>query len=604
MDKILVKPQSLRLDLPSEGFQLQSGETLKEIDIAYEIYGELNAARTNVIYVLHALTGDAHAAFYHSEDDAKPGWWDILIGPGKALDTNRFCVICTNLVGGCKGSTGPGSTNPDTGRPYGSAFPLISVRDTVRIERLFFDQLDIPELYGVIGGSLGGMRALEWTIAYPDFVKRCLCIASAAHLTPQALAWDIIGRRQIETDPNWHDGNYYDASEGPTRGLATARQIGHVTYLSAKSMETKFGREERDTPVSDDRSKFSTDFQVESYLTYQGESFVRRFDANSYLYISRMMDMYDLEAEHGSLRAALRHTKAQFLVVSITSDWLFPPEQQQELVSALIAERKRVSFFWIDSSYGHDAFLIDGPELTRGIAAFLDGGSPEPRTETVNRKDFERIRDMLPVGSHALDIGSGGGSLMLALQQAKGVTGICVDRDFDKVVQCMSKGLSALQLDADTSLGLIPTDAFDVVLLNQTIQQLHSALHTMKQMLRIAPTAVIGFPNFANVRYRSYLFFRGRLPKSRDLPYEWYDTPNIHVVTLNDFKALCEKHGVRIDRIEHLADGWLSRMLISFGFRNLGTERGLVRVARSWEGAFVEEDESREPVRDFTPQTE
>ncbi|MBM3216045.1 homoserine O-acetyltransferase [Candidatus Poribacteria bacterium] len=585
MDITLVQTEFLTLSLPADGFELVNGERLHEITIAYEAYGILNEDRSNAILICHALTGDAHAAFRHTPDDRHPGWWDTLIGPGKGIDTDRFYIICPNILGGCKGTTGPSSVNPVTGRRYGTDFPLVSVRDTVRVERLFLEQLGIRELYGVAGGSLGGMRALEWAVAYPEFVRRCLCIASSANLTPQALAWDIIGREEIESDPNFRGGHYYDDDAQPHEGLSSARKIGHVTYLSAMSMERKFGRELQPGPATEGVSKFSTSFQVEFYLDHQGEAFIRRFDANSYLYISRMMDLYDLEAEHGDLRSALRQTQSRFLVVSITSDWLFPPSQQLEIVSALLAERKQVSYFQMDSPYGHDAFLLESEELSEGVFAFLNGTAPEPSEEPLNRRDFEVIRDMIPSDAHVLDVGSGDGSLMLALQRSKGVTGVCVDYQFAKVVRCMRKGLSALQLDADTSLGIISTDAFDVALLNQTIQQLHSALGTMKQILRIAPTGVVGFPNFAWHRHRASLFFRGKLPKSPSLPYEWYDTPNIHVVTVRDFIELCNRNAIRIVRLECSSDSRLGRAMLALGFRNLGAERGLVQIARAEGGS-------------------
>lgn len=581
--KPIVQSQFLSLALPPGGFRLSSGETLPEINVAYETYGELAPDKKNVIYVCHALTGDAHAAFYHREEDDEPGWWDPMIGPGKTLDTSRFFVVCANILGGCKGTTGPAAINPATGKPYALQFPLITIKDVVNVQKQFLDQLGIPELYCVVGGSMGGMQALEWSIAYPDYVKRCICIASAINLTPQALAFDIIGRQEIESDPHWHDGEYSLRNDLPGAGLSRARQIGHVTYLSSISMERKFGREtQADSATSATQpSKFSTNFQVESYLNYQGRKFVKRFDANSYLYISRMMDMFDLVKEHGSIEQAFRGTQCHFLIVSISTDWLFPEEQQLEIVSALLALRKRVSYFQLDSHFGHDAFLIEYDAMGRGVAAFLREPDRSISTEAINRVDIEHIAGMIHDGAHVLDVGSGGGDVFCALKERKRISGICLDIDFGKVVQCMRKGLPTVQLDGDTGLGIIGDDSFDLVLLYQTIQQMRSGLGTIKQMVRIAPRGIIGFPNFAYYRYRIGLCLKGTLPVSETLPFEWYNTPNIHLVTIKDFRELCRKHNIHIDEIQYLADDILGKLLIGLGRPNVGGERSLVKIGRT-----------------------
>ena len=582
MGKPIVEIQTLHLNLPDGGFRLVSGDTIKEVTVAYETYGRLASDRKNAIYVCHALTGDAHAAFYHSEDDPEPGWWDPMIGPGKPIDTDTFFVICSNILGGCKGTTGPCSTNPDTGKPYGINFPLITIKDVVVLQKLFLDQLGIPELYCVVGGSMGGMQALEWSVSYPEYVRRCICIASAVSLTSQALAFEIIGRQSIESDPQWHNGDYHSNNEKPTQGLSRARQIGHVTYLSSSSMNRKFGRGQQGTKTTIlQPSKFSTDFQVESYLNYQGTKFSKRFDANSYLYLSRMMDMFDLEKEYKSIKEAFSKTHCHYLIVSISSDWLFLPSQSLEIVSALIANRKQVSYFQLNSHYGHDAFLIEYDTLGLGVNAFLNGRIPAEMPETVNRMDIDHISEMIDEKTHVLDVGSGGGELMWALKKVKHVTGICLDLDFDKIVECMRRGLPAIQLDADTGLGIIPDDAFDCVLLNQTIQQLRSALQTLKQIIRIAEKGVIGFPNFAYYQYRFALFFRGKLPELCSLPFEWYNTPNIHLVTVKDFRDLCRRHNIHIEKMEFIADDVLGRILLSLGSANIGCERSLVKIRRA-----------------------
>ncbi len=580
MGKPTVELKFCKLDLPEEGFKLTSGQSLKEITVAYEEYGTLAADKKNAIYICHALTGDPHAAFYNSEDDKQPGWWDPMIGPGKPIDTEKYYAVCSNILGGCNGTTGPSSINPDTNEPFGTSFPMVTIKDVVNVQKLFLDQLGIPDLYCVIGGSMGGMQALEWSIEYPEYVHRCVCIASAISLTSQALAFDVIGRQEIESDPDWHDGNYLEKESKPVKGLSRARQIGHVTYLSSSSMDAKFGRELQEDKRTEQPGKFSTDFQVESYLNYQGKKFVDRFDANSYLYISRMMDMFDLAREHGSIEDAFKETHCHFLIVSISTDWLFPPSQQLDIVSALISNRKSVSYFQLDSQYGHDAFLIEYDTLGVGVDAFLNDQDVELNQNAIDELEFEQISSLIDDEIHLLDVGSGDGEVMRTLRNRKNVSGICLDLDFYKIVECMRKGLPAIQLDVDTGLGIIADDTFDCVLLNETIQQLRSALHAIKQIIRISDNGVISFPNFAYYAFRLSLFFTGKLPISRSLPFEWYNTPNIHLVTVKDFQDLCERHNINIEEINFLSDGLIGRMLIVLGLTNLGSERSIVRISR------------------------
>ena len=579
--KIIVEGKSLDLDLGPEGFTCVSGDVLKAITVSYETYGELNEDGSNAIYICHALTGDAHVAHYHQKDDKNPGWWDPLIGPGRAVDTNKYFVVCSNILGGCKGTTGPSSIDPETKKPYGLNFPLITVKAAVRVQHKLLVQLGLDKLYAVIGGSLGGMQALEWAISFPDFVERCVCIAAGVNLSPQALAFDVIGRQEIEHDPHWLEGDYYDKQEKPVRGLSRARMIGHVTYQSAAGMEMQFGREEREFNPDNGSSKFSTDFQVESYLNYNGDKFTKRFDANSYLYISRMLDTFDLVKEHGGINEAFKAAKSKFLIVSISSDWLFPPSQQRDIVHSLIQQRKQVSFLEIDSPDGHDAFLTECKILGFGLSAFLNGKATETELVHESEEDLELLKNMIEKGQHLLDVGSGDGRLLQTLVKEHQVTGICLDQKFDMVVECMKKGLSAVQMDADEALLQYADNCFDLILLNQTIQQLHSALQAMKQMLRIAPSGIINFPNFAYIGYRAKLLFEGRLPVSKTLPYEWYDTPNIHLLTVKDFKDLCHKHDLNIVEINHLPDSSRGRLIIGIGMTNWGAERSLVKIDRS-----------------------
>ncbi|MDD2485804.1 MAG: homoserine O-acetyltransferase [bacterium] len=356
-------------DKPGDELLLDCGRSLAPVTLAYETYGCLDDKKSNAILILHALSGDAHAAGRHHPDDRKPGWWDNTIGPGKAFDTNKYFVICSNIIGGCKGSTGPASANPATGKPYGTSFPMITIRDMVRAQKRLIDHLGIEKLLAVAGGSMGGMQVLEWAICYPDSIRAAIPLATTARLSAQSIAFNEVGRQAIVSDPNWHGGDYYDKKQ-PTDGLALARMIAHITYLSDESMHKKFGRrlQNRDNYSYD----FITDFQVESYLHHQGESFIKRFDANSYLYITRAMDYFDLSAEKGSLKKALEGVKARFLVVSFSSDWLFPTYQSKDIASALRKNDVDVSFCEIASSYGHDAFLLEVEQLSPLVSGFLD----------------------------------------------------------------------------------------------------------------------------------------------------------------------------------------------------------------------------------------
>ena len=352
-----------------EKMTLESGVEFSPITVAYETYGELNETKDNAILVIHALTGDAHAAGYHSENDKKPGWWDDMIGSGKAFDTDKYFVICTNIFGGCSGTTGPSSINPETNQPYGTTFPVFTIEDTVKVQKRLLDYLQIEKLACVAGGSMGGMEAMQFPITYPDFVDSVILIATTSRLSPQAIAFNAVGRNAIIADPNWNNGNYYSAENKPDRGLSCARMIGHITYLCEEAMYNKFGRRLQDKDHYD--FNFDVDFQVESYLQYQGQIFVDRFDANSYLYITKAVDYFDLETKYGSLTSAFANTNARFLVMSFSTDWLFPTSHSQEIVKALMNLNKDVSFCEIQSPCGHDAFLLEYEVQSKIIKSFL-----------------------------------------------------------------------------------------------------------------------------------------------------------------------------------------------------------------------------------------
>jgi homoserine O-acetyltransferase len=367
-----VETQTFTFAEPPDEMRLECGEKLGPVTLAYETYGRLNPARDNAVLVTHALTGDAHVAGYHSADDRKPGWWDLMVGPEKPLDTDRYFVVCANLIGGCKGSTGPGSTNPATGKPYATDFPVVTVGDMVRTQAALLRHLGVERLLTVIGGSLGAMQVLDWALQLPERVASIICVAGAARLSAQGIAFDEVGRQAIMKDPAWNGGHYY-GGHAPVNGLAVARMIGHITYLSENSMREKFGRRLQDK--DDYHYDFSTEFQVESYLRYQGDAFIKRFDANSYLYISKAMDYYDAAAKYGGgslLRAFERiDPRLRALVVSFTSDWLFPTAQSKEIVRALKANGIATAFLEIPSDYGHDAFLLPNDQLEEAIRGFL-----------------------------------------------------------------------------------------------------------------------------------------------------------------------------------------------------------------------------------------
>ena len=348
-----------------------NGETLSPVRVAYATYGTLNSDASNAIFICHALTGDAHAAGIHSTTDRKPGWWDNFIGPGKGIDTSKYFVICANVLGGCQGTTGPGCVNPETGKRFCLTFPFLTIRDVVTVHSELVRHLGIRQLLAVVGGSLGGMQVLEWAILFPDQLKAAVVLASAPNLSAQGIAFNAVGRRAIYADPGFANGDYYD-SEGPRYGLALARMVAHITYLSEDSIELKFGRRLQDSDQFAFSMQKETEFQIESYLHYQGKRFVQRFDANSYLYLTRMMDYFDLAEGFASLEAALAQTKARFLVASYDTDWLFPTSQSRELVSALLHVRRHVSFVELRCPFGHDSFLIDIDPLAALVSPFLD----------------------------------------------------------------------------------------------------------------------------------------------------------------------------------------------------------------------------------------
>ncbi|MFB0964026.1 MAG: homoserine O-acetyltransferase [Pseudomonas sp.] len=364
----LVSPKVAHFDQP---LSLACGRTLNNYELIYETYGELNATASNAVLICHALSGTHHAAGYHHVDDRKPGWWDTCIGPGKAIDTNKFFVVSLNNLGGCHGSTGPNSRNPATGRIYGADFPVVTVEDWVHSQARLADRLGIQQWAAVVGGSLGGMQALQWSISYPERVRHCVSIAAAPRLSAQNIAFNEVARQAILTDPDFHAGHFVEAGQIPKRGLMLARMVGHITYLSDDAMGQKFGRELKTDHLNYDFH--SVEFQVESYLRYQGEEFSTRFDANTYLLMTKALDYFDPAAAHaGDLARTFSEAQASFYLISFTTDWRFSPARSREIVDALMAAKKNVSYLEIDAPQGHDAFLMPIPRYLQAFGGYMN----------------------------------------------------------------------------------------------------------------------------------------------------------------------------------------------------------------------------------------
>jgi len=362
----IVEPKTIHFD---EALPLVCGKVLEQYDIVYETYGTLNAKADNAVLVCHALSADHHAAGYHSEEDAKPGWWDICIGPGKPIDTDRFFVVSPCNLGHCSGSTGPRSINPATSIAYGKDFPMMTVVDWVSYQQRLADKLGIAQWAAVAGGSLGGMQALQWAIQFPDRLRHSIVIASAPKLSAQNIAFNAVARQAIMNDPDFHDGRYYDFNTVPSNGLKVARMLGHITYLSDDAMGDKFGRELKNAQLNYD---YGVEFQVESYLRHQGESFASRFDANTYLLMTKALDYFDpAEKEGGDLSAVFKKVQAKFFLASFTTDWRFSPERSKEIVSALTDANRDVSYLEFESNHGHDAFLVKNDDYIDAFSAYM-----------------------------------------------------------------------------------------------------------------------------------------------------------------------------------------------------------------------------------------
>ncbi|OGV61486.1 MAG: hypothetical protein A2498_16420 [Lentisphaerae bacterium RIFOXYC12_FULL_60_16] len=594
-----VTTQIVRISLPPEGFRLECGQCLPELQIAYETYGTLSDLRDNAVFICHALSGDAHVAGWHDAvGTGMPGWWEEMVGPGKGIDTLHYFVVCANILGGCKGTTGPGSIHPATGKPYGSSFPPITVGDIVQAHSLLVKHLGITGLAGVVGGSFGGMQALEWAIREPEVVSHCVCIASASRLSTQALAFDIVGRQAIMADAGWQNGDYYGNGHGPEAGLSLARKIGHITYLSPEMMGRKFGRDRHEVPdggQSGTPSPFHSNFEVERYLNYQGRKFVGRFDANSYLHITRAMDQYDLGERAASLESALVPVRGKVMIVALSSDWLFPPEQSIELASALLRGNKRVSYCNLHAPHGHDAFLVDVEHLAAAIRAFLPWveqpdelarrEDPAGMRDAGRKTEFDSMERWIPSGSKVLDLGCGSGALLSRLRASRRVHGVGVEIDIQQVIGVLDEGHDVFQADVDGGLAMIPDGSYEVAILSETLQEMRNPRLVLREMMRVAHQGIVSFPNFGKWSRRLQLWFTGRMPKGGALPFEWYDTPNIHLFTFLDFLDLCRVENIDVLDVVCMPASWVDRALIGMGLRNAGAERVIARISRTSDGA-------------------
>lgn len=536
--------------LIDEETTLSSGRFLPQVKVAYDTWGTLSPERDNVILIEHALSGNSHVADAYRDGEFKEGWWNRLVGPGKAIDTERYYVICPNVLGGCSGSTGPSSTIPGTDKRWGMDFPVVTVKDMVVVQKRFLEILGIDHLVAVIGGSLGGMQTLAWAKKYPEMVERCIAIATTWRTSAQSIAFNEVGRKAITNDPLFKNGQY-DSSNPPAHGLAIARMIGHITYLCEESMNRKFGRQ-----LMGDKPGFTMDreFQVESYLNHQGYKFVDRFDANSYLYITRAIDYFSLCHSPEGITKRFKGSPVKMMLLSFDSDWLFPTNQTKELLSALTAAGVSVTFAELEYPFGHDSFLLEEPVQTRYIKAFLgDASSDDESAHTKHHKSIESRPDLVAIsehvseGSRVLDLGCADGLLLDWLRANRGCEVYGVDIDEEEVIATASRGIPVLKHDLDEGLPMFPDASFDIVVLSLAIMQVRDPLKLLHEMLRVGKKIVITFPNFGYWRNRSRLTLHGRMPVGSAIPFTWYETPNIHHTTLLDFRDFVNSNGGRID---------------------------------------------------------
>ena len=534
-----------------EQMTFSSGQTLPQVVVAYDAWGTLNEACDNVILIEHALSGNSHVADAWRNGEFKEGWWNRIVGPGKAIDTTRYYVICTNVLGGCSGTTGPHSINPNTGKFYGMDFPVITVKDMVMVQKRMLELMGIKKLRAVVGGSLGGMQALFWAKRFPDMVQRCIAIATTWRTSAQSIAFNEVGRRAILNDPAFNNG-HYTKENPPAHGLAIARMIGHITYLCDESMNRKFGRDLMGEKLDFTMGK---EFQVENYLEYQGYKFVDRFDACSYLYITRAIDYFSLCHSTDAIVRRFENSPVKFLLLTFDTDWLFPTSQMRQLLNCLTSGGADVTFAEISYPFGHDSFLLEQKVQTRYIKPFIDdrkfdvdeGPTTRHHKKISQRPDLMTITNLVQPNSRVLDLGCGDGMLLDWLRANRECSVYGIDFDEDETIATVERNIPVLKHDLDKGLGMFPDKAFDVVILSLALMQLKKPQALLREMLRVGKKVIVSVPNFGYWRIRKYLAFKGRMPIGTSLPYTWYETPNIRHTTLLDFRDFITNSGGKIE---------------------------------------------------------
>lgn len=570
-------PYAQTVVFPGE-FPLERGGTLQDVTALYETYGKLSENRDNAILICHALTGDSHVARHNMQDH--PGWWEILVGPGKSIDTNRYFVICMNNLGSCRGTTGPASINPSTQQPYGADFPVVTMEDSVNLQKMLMEYLGIKQFLAVVGGSVGGMMTLIWSARYPDMLRGAVTLATSPCLTSQALAFDIVGRNAITCDPDFQGGQYYGKNL-PKAGLSIARMLGHITYLSRESMMRKFDVDR--SAVRPMQTPFEIDFSVGSYLAYQSSRFNDRFDANSYIALTRACDLMDFGNSVEEIAENLEPTTCRWLVMSFSSDWLLPPFQSEMIVDALISQKKQVSYCEIQSDAGHDAFLLPNQLSTYGglIEKFLtnlyetrpgiekkdiqeshfvvdvhdmpssgDSGicSDDYGRLYDGRIDYESILELIPQHASVLDLGCGNGDLLKRLRQRSSKSRLMGVELSERALQkCVARGLDVLHKDINHGLQAFHDRQFEYVVLSRTLQTVMDVEWVIEEMLRVGRRGIVSFPNSAYLPWRTSLYRDGRMPKiGCDEDRNWYDTKDVRFLTIADFHSFCEKKGYSV----------------------------------------------------------
>jgi homoserine O-acetyltransferase len=530
----------------TESFNLSGGGTLDGFQLRYECYGKLNKTKDNAIYICHALTGDHHVAGVYDANDSKPGWWNHVVGPGKPIDTNYFFVISSNCLGGCRGSTGPSSELPDgSGRQYGPSFPDLSIQDMIRAQRALIDHLNITALHAVVGGSMGGMQVLQWIVEYPGFAQNAIIIAATAQHSVQTIAFNEAGRRSIMGDVEWNGGEY-EKSLGPEQGLSVARMMAHITYLSDVGMEEKFGGDRR----LDNTNDF--EFSVQGYLDYQGRKFIDRFDANSYLKLTEALDRFDLVGEHG-LSHAVADVDTRTLVIAFSSDWLYTPAQNKQIVDGLLKAGKDASYIEIDHSHGHDSFLIDSGPFLQTLDVFLQPERNENseilkpdgfrklknRYDVKKEADFRAIDNWVSSEDKVLDLGCGRGLLLEHLSDVKKVRGLGVDWELNNGISCVARKVPIYQEEILQVLGNCEDESFDWVIFSRMVESLPEPGEILKQALRVGKKVAVSFVNHGYWRNRLNFLFRGKRVCNEVYPHQWESSHLSNHFSVDEFEAFC-----------------------------------------------------------------